>query len=63
MKKHHIWMVVACVIPLLLFFALPTFGVRGNFSYLLLLVGCFAMHLFMSHGHDDNDKGGGHDSH
>jgi hypothetical protein len=55
-------MVLACLVTLMLIFILPAFGITGSLPILLLLVGCFVMHLFMMHGHDDDD-GGGHGHH
>lgn len=54
--KHHIWMLLACLVPLLLIFALPALGVTTNGLFVLLLLGCFFMHLFMMRG---NHHGGG----
>ncbi len=62
--KHKWWMAVACIIPLMLIFILPAFGITGSLPVLLLLVGCFVMHMFMMHGHDNDDNdGGGHGHH
>lgn len=58
--KHHFWMLIACLVPLLLIFLLPAAGVGGSGLFALLLFGCFFMHLFMMRGHDhDGDKKGG----
>ena len=46
--KNHILMLLACILPLLLIFLLPSLGVGTNgMSLLLLLVGCFVVHLLM----------------
>jgi hypothetical protein len=46
--KRHIWMLVACVGPLLLIFLLPSLGIgTQGISLLLLLLGCFVVHLLM----------------
>ncbi len=57
--KHHIWMLLACILPLLLVFVLPGLGVSSNGLFTLLIIGCFAMHIFMMRGHGHgNGKGG-----
>lgn len=61
--KHGFWMMAACILPLALVFVLPALGVSGDYSVLLLLGGCFVMHLLMMRGHDRNGKGGGHGHH
>jgi hypothetical protein len=63
--KNHIWMLLACLLPLLLIFVLPAMGIQSSPIFSLLLVGCFVMHLFMmkGHGHGDNGKGDHHDEH
>ena len=60
MKNHNLWMIVACVVPLLLIFFLPVFGATGGESLFLFLILCFGMHLLMmghhgDHGHHDED--------
>lgn len=44
-------MLLACLAPLLLIFALPALGVRSNGLFTLLILACFAGHLFMLRGH------------
>lgn len=61
-------MLLACVLPLLLIFLLPSLSVGTNgMSLLLLLVGCFVVHLFMMRRfgkHNDQDEEGEtHDIH
>ena len=69
MKKHGLWMIIACALPLLLIFMLPSFGVRGDASLFIFLVLCFGMHMLMMRGHHgdnddhDNKKEGGHGKH
>lgn len=66
--KKHILMLLACVLPLLLIFLLPSIGVgTSGLSFLLLLVGCFVVHLFMmrrlgNNGNQDKEDGT-HDVH
>ena len=55
--KHHVWMLVACLLPLLLILTLPSIGIQSNALLALLLVGCFAMHLLMMKGHGGDEKG------
>ncbi len=65
--NRHVLMLMACIIPLLLIFLLPTFGIGSSgLSLLLLLIGCFIIHLllmryFESH-RDQNGKGGAKDA-
>lgn len=63
--KHHIWMVLACILPLLLVFTLPAFSVSSNGLFALLIFGCFAMHLFMMRrrGHSNEKEGDKNDEH
>ncbi len=66
--KHHILMLIACVLPLLLIFLLPSWGIgTGGLSLLLLLAACFIVHLLMMGRLGKNDvqagKGGSHDAH
>lgn len=49
--RHHVWMLLACLAPLVVIFALPDLGVRSNGLYTLLVLACFVMHLFMLRGH------------
>lgn len=57
--KHHAGMLLACILPLLLVFALPSLGASSNGLFALLIIGCFAMHFFMMRGHGrGNGKGG-----
>ena len=51
MKNNHlIWMVISCVLPLLLIFLAPAFGVGSSSSLFLFIIFMFACHLFMPHG-------------
>lgn len=67
MRRHDLWMIIGCTVPLLLIFLLPLFGVRGNFGIFVFIILMFACHLLMhgQHGkhkkHDDT--GGEHGSH
>jgi len=54
--KHHLWMLLACLL-LLLIFSLPSIGTQSNAWFALLLVGCFAMHLLMMKGHGSGGIG------
>jgi hypothetical protein len=69
MKKHNIWMIIGCALPLLLIFFLPLFGAgRENLLFVFLIL-CFGMHLLMMTGHkrdggdESHKKGGPHGSH
>lgn len=66
--KRHILMLLACVLPLLLIFLLPSMGIgTSGISLLLLLIACFVVHLFMMWRFGNNNgqdkKGGTHDTH
>ncbi len=65
--KRHILMLIACVLPLLFIFLLPSWGIgTGGLSLLLLLAGCFIVHLLMMRrlgkNNDQAGKGGFHDA-
>jgi len=49
--KHSLLMIGACVVPLLLFFLLPLFGVSGNITLFAFIVLMFGGHLLMMRGH------------
>lgn len=50
MKNHHsLWMVVGCVVPLLLIFLAPAFGIGGTTSLFIFILFMFACHLFVPH--------------
>jgi hypothetical protein len=61
MKNRHIWMIIACVLPLLLIFFLPLFGAGGGELLFVFLILCFGMHLLMM-GHHQNHGGGDRES-
>jgi hypothetical protein len=68
--KHHWMMIIGCVLPLILIFLLPLFGVGTGLLLFLFLILCFGLHLVMmvrgGHKHDENDKknqGGSHGKH
>jgi len=59
MNKHTLLMLIGCVLPLLLIFLLPLFGINGNVSVLIFIVLMFACHLLMPMGHTrhhDDDR-------
>jgi len=51
MKNHWFWMVIACLVPVLLIFLLPTFGVNSSSTFFLFMVIFFIAHLFMIRVH------------
>ena len=67
MNKHTFWMIIGCIVPLLLIFLLPLFGITGNYSILIFIVAMFACHLLMPMHHHDNhsetNKTDSHESH
>lgn len=57
MKKNHmLWMIIACGLPLLLIFFLPSFGVSSDITLFLFLAVFFIAHLFMMGGHSHHGK-------
>lgn len=62
MNKHTILMLIGCILPLLLIFLLPVFGINGNFALLILIVLMFSCHLLMPMGHGKHDHPGKKDS-
>jgi len=60
MKKHIIWMIIGCGLPLLLIFFAPALGLGSGTSLFIFVLAMFACHLLMPmHGHG----GHGHSSH
>ena len=55
-----IWMIIGCVVPLLLIFILPAFGVSSQVALVIFIVLMFACHfLMLGHhrgGDDQNEK-------
>lgn len=58
MTKHTILMLIGCVLPLLLIFLLPLFGITGQGSLLVFIVLMFACHLLMPMGHGRHNHDG-----
>jgi hypothetical protein len=59
MKKHIIWMIIGCTLPLLLIFFAPAIGISGNVSLFIFIIAMFVCHLLMPMHHG----GQGHGSH
>lgn len=53
--SHSLKMLLGCVMPLLVIFTSPAFGVSDDTGVLVFIVLMFGCHLFMMKGH-----GGGH---
>lgn len=51
MKKHILWMIIGCTVPLLLIFFAPALGLSGNVSFFIFIVAMFACHLLMPMHH------------
>lgn len=49
--SHTLKMLAGCLLPLLLIFVLPLFGVDEGVSIWLFVILMFACHLFMVRGH------------
>lgn len=67
MNGHAVRMLIGCLLPLLLIFVLPLFGVGSGvtlFAFIILMFGC---HLLMrghgKHEHTEHDEEAGHESH
>lgn len=65
MNNHSIRMLIGCLVPLLLIFILPLFGVGQGvtlFVFIILMLGC---HLLMmgGHKHAEDDEEVNHESH
>ena len=65
--SHHLRMILGCILPLLLVFLLPLFGVSENIAVFVLIVLMFGCHLLMighlGHGsdhHRHSPSDGGH---
>lgn len=56
--NHTLKMLIGCLVPLLLIFLLPYFGVTEEWSIFLFIVFMFGCHLFMMRGHDHGDYDG-----
>ncbi len=66
MKRHGLWMLLGCLLPLLLIFLFPLLGIRGNWQFLIFILLMFACHLGMSgrhHAENHCEKGEDHDHH
>lgn len=61
MNKHTIIMLVGCLLPLLLIFILPLFGIDSGVTLWIFIILMFGCHLLMMGGHgkvghNDHDK-------
>jgi len=59
--NHHLRMLIGCLLPLLLIFVLPLFGVGEGVSLFVFMILMFGCHLMMmgghgKHGHSKSDK-------
>ena len=57
--SHTVRMLLGCLLPLLLIFVLPLFGVDEGFVLFVFILLMFACHLFMMGGHHDHEKDNG----
>ena len=51
MRYHGWWMIRCCLLPLMIIFLLPVFGVRGDLSIFFFILLMFVCHLMMMGGH------------
>lgn len=56
MIKHALWMLIGCVLPMMLIFLLPAFGVSNNVTMVIFIALMFACHLFMPGHHHHGGK-------
>lgn len=56
MKSHKFIMVLICIIPLLLIFLLPLFGISSNLTILVFFVLMFGGHLLIMGKHKSHNK-------
>ena len=59
MKNHMLPMIIGCVVPMLLIFILPAFGVSSGVTLVIFIVLMFACHFLMlghHHGGEDHDE-------
>ena len=63
MKKHIIWMIIGCGLPLLLIFFAPALGISGSTSTFIFIIAMFACHLLMPMHHHGGHKHGSHEKH
>lgn len=67
--KHTLWHLLGCLLPLVVIFLLPLFGLGEGAGLFLVIVLMFACHLVMmrgmGHHHDSNSSisGGQHEHH
>ena len=65
MNRHTILMIIGCVLPLLLIFLAPLFGLDGRVSLLVFVVAMFLCHLLMpmhGRGHESHEKDSANES-
>lgn len=62
MKKHIIWMIIGCTLPLLLIFFSPALGIGSGVSLFIFIIAMFACHLLMpmhqhgGHNHEEKQQ-------
>lgn len=62
MTKHNGLMPIGCILPLILIFLLPVFGISGNFFLLVFIVLMLLSHLMMPMHSEKHNHHGGKDS-
>ena len=63
MNKHTLMMLIGCILPLLLVFLLPIFGISGYISIFIFILAMFFCHLLMPMGHGKHRHNGETHSH
>ena len=60
MNKHMLLMLIGCLLPLLLIFLLPLFGISGSATVLIFVMLMFLCHLLMPMHHGKHEAHGDH---
>ena len=56
MNSHAVRMLIGCLVPLLLIFILPLFGVGEGVTLFVFIILMFGCHLMMMGGHGHHTK-------
>ncbi|MCB0726595.1 MAG: hypothetical protein KDD00_03980 [Ignavibacteriae bacterium] len=60
MHKHHFWMIIGCILPIILIFLLPVFNISNQVTLFIIIILVFIGHFFMlgHHGKHSNNHNG-----
>ena len=62
-KHYALWMIAGCILPFLVLFLLPAFGLDSGLSiaaFLVLMIGCHLMHMAIHYSASDDRRPEGH---